>query len=172
MKPIPYIWFNADHSQLYIDPAISNLSIPIFKDIIVDITRAIANNEQNESIKGYGTQKPVDQTIYHKLIGMRFGEYYSQPRSIPWRDIYEFEFSLNSGRIVCNLGNGLLTENTSTDFINSTLSILLHKPINVNEWEAQRFYSIENGALKPTKHVTDNAIGYLVELRAPEILGL
>jgi len=86
------------------------------------------------------------------------------------RNLYEYQFMLESGKKVTNMVDGLVFENVTTDIINLSISNLMGTSININGWQPNRFYLIVDGIIQPTQHTTKDTFGYIYGLFMPEIL--
>jgi len=168
--------YNPDHSKFHIDPVKPKMRLSLFDEKITQVLLAIPNDvdgipESTVYDNLYGkSAPPIETTIYKGLIGMPFIKFLAMPKEEPERNLYEYQFMLESGKKIISILDGLLIENVNTDFINLTLTNLLGKPININGWQPNRFYLIVDGIIQPTQHTTDETIGYICGGFMPELL--
>jgi hypothetical protein len=146
--------------------------LTLFDDKIIRVIRAIPNNWQGQDIIDELTYNtiPIETTVFAPLIGMRFGKFYAMPTIEPEKNLYEYEFLLSSGIRVSSIGDGILLENTDLEYINLMISNILLKQVSVNGWEPSRFYHIIDRVIKPTKHVSEDGVNYVLGLFMPEVL--
>ena len=171
-----HFWYNADHSQLHIDPVEVRMKLPMFDEKIVEVLLAIPNDvdgitESTVYNNLYGkSAPPIETTMYKGLIGMSFIDFLSIPLEEPERNLYEYQFILESGKKVTNLLDGLMFENVNSEIINISISKLIGTSININGWQPNRFYLIVDGIIQPTQHKTKDTFGYICGQFMPEIL--
>jgi hypothetical protein len=171
-----HFWYNPDHTKLHIDPVEANMKLPMLEEKITQVLLAIPNDVDGipESTI-YDTlyaksAPPIETTMYSGLIGMPLMEFLAMPMDQPERNLYEYQFLLESGKKVTNLLDGLMFENVSTAVINLSISNLMGTSININGWQPNRFYLIVDGIIQPTQHTTEETFGYICVQFMPELL--
>lgn len=171
-----HFWYNADHTKLHIDPVKPRMKLPMFDEKIVEVLLAIPNDvdgipESTVYDNLYGkSAPPIETTMFKGLIGMPFIKFLAMPLEEPERNLYEYQFILESGKKVTNLLDGLMFENVSTEIINLTISKLIGTSIDINGWQPNRFYLIADGIIQPTQHTTEDTFGYICGQFMPELL--
>ncbi len=171
-----HFWYNADHTKLHIDPVKPRMKLPMFDEKIVEVLLAIPNDvdgipESTVYDNLYGkSAPPIETTMYKGLIGMPFIKFLAMPLEEPERNLYEYQFILESGKKVTNLLDGLMFENVSTEIINISIGNLIGTSIDINGWQPNRFYLILDGIIQPTQHTTEDTFGYICGQFMPELL--
>jgi hypothetical protein len=171
-----HFWYNANHTQLCIHPVEVRMELPMFDEKITEVLLAIPNDvegvQESPVYKNLYTKsaRPIETTMYKGLIGMSLIKFLGMPKEEPVRNLYEYQFMLESGKKVTNMVDGLVFENVTTDIINLSISNLMGTSININGWQPNRFYLIVDGIIQPTQHTTKDTFGYIYGLFMPEIL--
>jgi hypothetical protein len=164
-----YFWYDADYKTLYIDPVTTSMKLPIFDEKISQAILIIPTDTDKYPVIDGRNSIPIEETIYSDILKMTFGEFFNLPWTLPCRALYEYSFQLSSGRTVDNLGLGLCMRNTTISFVNESINSILQSKINLDEFEPERFYQVEDRIVKRTTHVTKDAIDYVASLKLPEL---
>ena len=169
-----HFWFDSKFTQLYIHPVSLKMNLTIFEEQITTVL--YADPEDSKTKNHYSAlyksvAPPIEDTIFVKLIGMNFGDFWSNTHEEPDLNLYEFVFILSSGKKISSCTGGLLIENINANFIHHSLSGLVDAKRELDNLEIERFYIIADKKIISTKHITQHPIEYICGLFIPEIYG-
>lgn len=160
-----YFWYSKKFTSFYIDPITTDTNLPIFLEKVIGIETIIPADTNAMPVVSPLINTQLQGTPYEKYIGRSYGNFLMRHA----KKIYEYSLILENNMIVSNLGHGVLIENTSASYINSCVSKVLYKTIEVEALQPERFYRINDGVIYPTTHITDDAVSYVAGLFVPEI---
>ena len=165
MKHDCYFWYSKDFTSFYIAPLRLDMNLPIFNEKISGAELLVPNDtDKLPVIYPYGPDR-IENTPYNRLIGHSYRHFLRTC----YKDLYEYRINLTNGMVLSNIGDGVYIKNTTKAFINLCIFKLMGTSINIADWQAERFYQVQDAVVQPTEHVTSEPVNYICGLFIPEI---